>query len=234
MYQMLEQGSKDPPQKIISAHQPCYLPWLGYFNKIYNSDVFVILDDVQFEKGSYTNRVQIKGQNGAQWLTIPIKQKMGQRIRYVEIAEPGWYNKHRKIINQEYKKPANWTSPCTLLSTACKWSIEWVLDKLDMRLDNVHIQSHWVDIETHRQELIIDLCKSWQCDTFLFGAKGHDYVNVDYFKDNGITPIFQDFKCIPYPQQWGGDFIPGLSVIDALFNVGPERTLELIKGGFNV
>ena len=88
---------------IVSIHQPHYMPWGGYFNKIYNSDVFVLLDTVQFEKNGWQNRNKIKTNQGEQWLTVPVKHKLGQKIYDVEISGSKWIKKHIKTIEQNYK-----------------------------------------------------------------------------------------------------------------------------------
>ena len=92
---------------IISAHQPAYLPWCGYFQRISMSDVFVILDEVQFEKNSFTNRNQIKTSNGVFWLTVPVRLKghLSSNIKQIEISDNGqWAKKHWKTIKQNYLK----------------------------------------------------------------------------------------------------------------------------------
>src|SRR5580704_11293436 len=92
---------------MLSAHQPAYLPWLGYFHKIAQADVFVYLDSVQYEKNSYINRNQIKTPQGASWLTIPVKTKghMGGSLRTTNIddSQP-WRSKHLKSIEMNYRK----------------------------------------------------------------------------------------------------------------------------------
>ena len=89
----------------VSIHQPAYLPWLGYFDRIAKSDLFIYLDNVQFEKNSYTNRNIIKGPNGPQWLTIPIKQKghLNRKLYEIEIAtDIDWRSKHLKSITNAW------------------------------------------------------------------------------------------------------------------------------------
>ena len=91
----------------ISAHQPAYLPWGGFIERISLSDVFIILDDVQFEKNSFTNRNQIKTSNGPTWLTVPVSLKghTSSSIKDIEIANnKPWHKKHWKTIQQNYKK----------------------------------------------------------------------------------------------------------------------------------
>lgn len=223
---------------ILSAMQPCYLPWLGFFNKIVNSDLFVLLDDVQFEKGSYINRVQIKTAQGPHWLTIPVgSDSYRKKIREVCASDATWGYKHAINTHDAYHRAAYYHEPKSVSQQIDLFTILMGNYAECQRIFQWHtpvVLNSWIDLGGEKQDLIINLCKHYNADAFLFGAKGRDYVDVDYFKSQGIEPLFQDFKCIEYPQQWGGDFIPGLSVIDALFNVGPEKTLDLIKGGYSV
>ena len=222
---------------ILSAHQPCYLPWMGYFSKIVNSDIFVILDNVNFEKGSYINRTKIKTAQGEHWLTIPVwHDSYKKKIRDVFESDGAWRTKHGQTIEHNYKRSEyyeKWLSVCSLSD-----NVSFVVcDLLDQLVKLLDIKTHaWIqpDVTGTKQDLIINLCKHYNADAFLFGCKGMDYVDVHYFEAHGITPLFQDFTCIEYPQQWGGPFVPGLSIIDALFNVGPEKTLDLIKGGYEI
>jgi len=228
---------------ILSAHQPCYLPWLGYFNKMHLADTFVILDDVQYEKNSYINRVQIKTPQGARWLTVPVKTKghTGKTIREMETV-PGNWNKHWKTIQQNYRKTEwfmkgvgnRYLWETSLSSAIIDFAIAsmFLAGDLCLKVDNLHPQST-LGITGTKQDLIINLCKHFNADTFLFGAQGRGYVEVEKFRAEGITCLFQDFSSFEYKQMYG-DFIPGLSVIDALFNVGPTKTKELICSGFSL
>ena len=223
---------------ILSATQPCYLPWMGLYNKLINCDVMVFLDDVQFEKGSYTNRTKIKTRKGEKWLTIPLKTKgyKDKTIRQMEQVEDDHGYQHAMDIFNNYRYAPYFRKPNVVLN----WDFMSVLMHnittpcVDLGIRTPITSQSYIGIKGTKQDLIINLCKHYNADAFLFGAKGRDYVDVEYFKSQGIEPMFQDFECIEYPQQWGGGFVPGLSVVDALFNCGPEKTLDLIKGGYSV
>jgi len=88
---------------IVAIHQPQYLPWLGYFDKMNRADAFVLLDTVQFKKNEFQNRNQIKGPGGPQWLTVPVLQKLGQDIKDVRInTTVTWRKKHLAALNSCY------------------------------------------------------------------------------------------------------------------------------------
>ncbi len=242
---------------VLSAHQLCYLPWQGFWSKVVNSNIFCILDNVQFGKGSYINRTKIKTAQGEHWLTIPLREGANKlTIRDVKISqdEPPqlsdaytqwkrnhWTWKHFDTIRHNYKRSeyfrmvddwidmsVNWPGDLSFLSGSIKTLGSFV------GVDYLIAKQSDIGVTGHKQDLILNLCRHFKADAFLFGMHGRDYVDVDYFSDAGIQCIFQDFKCIEYPQQWGGPFIPGLSIIDALFNVGPEKTMDLIKGGYEL
>src|SRR5262245_59727696 len=91
---------------IVSAHQPGYIPWLGYFHKILLADKFVIMDDVQFEKNSFTNRNKVLANGAPVFLTIPVATKdyVNKQVREIEIADTRWKIKHLRTIEQSYKR----------------------------------------------------------------------------------------------------------------------------------
>jgi hypothetical protein len=101
-------------------------------------------------------------------------------------------------------------------------------DKICRKVRMVWLQSE-LGIVGEKQELVVNLCKYFKADAFLFGRNGRDYVDEEYFKAQGIEPLYQDYQ-YPVYKQWGDVFISGLSVIDMLFNVGIDGTRKLICG----
>ena len=90
---------------IAAIHQPQYLPWLGYFHKILSSDVFILLDNVQFKKNDWQNRNKIKTPQGGQWLTVPVLHDFGQKITEVRINNKmSWRSGHLKSLQMNYAK----------------------------------------------------------------------------------------------------------------------------------
>ncbi len=90
---------------IVSVHQPQYLPWLGYFDKIERSDIFVFLDNVQFKKNEWQNRNKIKTSEGWQWLSVPVIHKFMQKISEVKINNTVWWGKkHLNALVTNYSK----------------------------------------------------------------------------------------------------------------------------------
>lgn len=224
---------------ILSAHQPAYLPWLGYFHKIAISDAFVILDEVQFEKNSFTNRNKIRTTHGAIWLTVPVLMTghLKKTISQIEINnETPWRKKHWKSLYFNYKKAPyfdkyadffedfykkDWIRLCD----AAEYTLSFFIKELEIKTV-FHKQSD-LRVESTKQQLVLDLCKKLKSDTFVFGALGKNYADISMFKNNDVKAYFQNYKHPVYPQLQK-NFISYLSIIDLLFNVGKARILDII------
>jgi len=89
---------------IVAIHQPQYLPWLPWFAKAAASDVFVYLDNVQYQKNGVQNRNQIKSADGPLWLTVPVRASLDTEIRSIPIDGNHWQTKHQKTLLHNYAK----------------------------------------------------------------------------------------------------------------------------------
>jgi hypothetical protein len=225
---------------IATAHQPAYLPWLGYFHKISLSDEFVLLDSVQFEKNSFTNRNKIKVSNGEAWLTIPVEMKghINRNINEMVIDEKfDWRKKHWNSLLMNYKKSPYFSiysdffesyyknTTTSNLSEFIKTSTIFFLKELDITPKYTELST--LELKSKKQELIVDICKNTKSDLFVFGSQGKDYADLDYFKKNNISCYFQDYKHPNYDQLWN-EFKPFMSIVDCLFNNGSKKTKEII------
>ncbi len=215
---------------IVSIHQPNFMPYLGFFDKIANSDVLVILDDSQFQKNVFLNRNKIKTANGVQWLTIPVRRSIHQKINYVPISnEQDWQKTHIKTIELAYKKAKNfdrvfneikeiyyrqeWTKMIDLNMAIIYYIIQ------GMKMENKKIVfSSELQASGKGSELLLNIVKKVGGDKYLSGPLGKDYLDEDLFSKNGIEVIYQSFEHPIYTQCWG-DFAPNMSAIDYLFNV---------------
>lgn len=224
---------------IVTGHQPAYLPWLGLFHKIALSDIYVLLDEVQFEKNSFINRNKIKTPNGPQLLTVPLS-KSGYRDKPVKDLEinntDNWGKNHLERISQNYKKAPFFDGYADFFESVYnqKWTnlIDLVIYMLEFFLKELKINTRVIkQSELHtlgkKQDLVLEMCKKLNADIFVFGALGRDYADENVFRNNGIKIYFQDYIHPSYPQQWG-EFVPYMSIIDLLFNVGPEKASTLI------
>jgi hypothetical protein len=214
---------------IVSIHQPAYLPWLGYFDKIIKSDIFVYLDTVQLEKNSYSYRNKIKTPQGSTWLTVPLKMKghTGSTIKNIAIDNSQqWKKKHLKNIFFNYKKSPFFDDLYTKIELLYKDDFDLFSDlsyhHLLFWLDELNIKTKIIkssdlDISSKKSELILDLCQNFKADKYISGALGRDYLDEDIFKENGVVVEYQDYQHPAY-QQLNGDFLPYMGIIDFWMN----------------
>lgn len=214
---------------ILSAHQPAYLPWLGLFDKIRRSDVFVYLDAVQFEKNSFTNRNRIKTPRGPLWLTVPVKLKghTTSTLRDTLIDDTrNWRAKHLRSISQNYGQAPFFTTRYPRLEALYAASFDRLSD-----LCFAHLQFWLSEIGTERRivrqselpdmgaksDLVLNLCRHFRADRYLSGALGRGYLDLGAFRASGIEVEFQDYRHPVYPQLQG-DFLPNLAIVDLWMN----------------
>jgi len=224
----------------ISAHQPAYLPWGGYIERISLSDIFIILDDVQFEKNSFTNRNQIKTSNGLAWLTVPVNLKghISNSIKDIEVVNnQPWSKKHWKTIQQNYQKSPffndhedfladTYSKNWTLLNELNSHLLSYFLNFLDINTEIIYLSS--LEVVGKKQDLIVNLCNYFSASDFIFGALGKDYVEEDKFLDSNIKAHFHEYEDLVYKQLWG-DYIPNLSILDMIMNVEPSELKEFYR-----
>ncbi len=226
---------------LISIRQPGYLPFLGFFKKIESSDVFVFLDDVQFEKNDWDNRNKIKTIDGSAWLTIPVFHKFGTKLNEIKIDNTQeWNKKHRKTIETNYQKSEYfskyWEDIELILSK--KWEklidlnfefITYFMKKLEITTPTV--KSSELKIEKIGSDRLLEICKKLNSDTYLSGELGINYLDEDIFSKNNVDIIYEKFIHPTYKQDHG-EFLPNMSIIDILFNEG-ENAAKILKESKN-
>jgi hypothetical protein len=225
----------------IGILQPGYLPWLGFFEQIYKSDVFVVYDDVQYDKEGWRNRNRIKTANGIQWLTVPVYVKLSDCPLIMDVKidnKSDWRKKHLNSIKMSYSKAPFFKDYINIFEEAytAQWDLIVDIDmffilKLAACLgmeDKKIVRSSTLGISGDRDNRLISICKELGADTFYEGAAGKNYIDVDYFARNGVKVEFQEYTHPVYKQLYG-DFVPYLSVIDLLFNHGQESMDILVN-----
>tara|TARA_R110001583_G_scaffold18703_6_gene74139 strand:+ start:2490 stop:3197 length:708 start_codon:yes stop_codon:yes gene_type:complete len=233
---------------IVSIHQPNYLPWLGYFNKIARSDVFVIFDDVQFpvgKKGFFGNRNQIKTNSGQLWLTVPVLDRSKcKNFNEIEINYNGWNDKHVKNIENFYRKSEyfdvyykdiesllfqaeHYEDNFSKLSTEL---ITYFMNVLDINTKIMYSSEICKDVDLTGMDKIFYILEQLKADTYISsdGAGSRRYIKEEDFSDKNIKLIWQNFEHPTYKQMYG-DFISHLSIVDLLFNCG-DKSMEIING----
>lgn len=225
----------------VAIHQPQYLPWLGYFDKMDQVDCFVLLDDVQFKKNEWQNRNRIKTAAGWQWLTVPVLHYSSQRISDVKInptvswarkhiqalvsnyASAPFFDHHRPFFEDLYTR--EWDSLLELnLAT-----ISYLVEALAIRTKLVLASSLPLPAKVEATDRLVAICQALEADTYLSGAGGRGYLDLTRFDEAGIRILFQAFQTRPYPQQFGA-FIPDLSIVDLLFNCNGD-SLHVLRQG---
>lgn len=226
---------------IVGIHQPHYLPWLRYVHKIARSDVFVLLDDVQYSKNGWQNRNKIKGAQGWMYLTVPVKDAFGRLISDVGINnQERWREKHWNALRTNYARAPYFARYGDELGTvyAREWSMlgELALTMLDRLLsvlgvDTRIVRSSTLGIPGKGTERLVGICKALGATTYLTGDyAASNHLEVELFERAGIEVRLQAWRCPSYPQQHQqAGFIPDLSIVDLLFNAGPE-SLRLLTG----
>lgn len=231
---------------IVSIHQPHFLPWLGYFNKVLNSDTFVWLHNVQFRKNYFQNRTKIKNSDTDQelWLTIPVKASLADNIDQVKVADARWANKAVKTIEQYYRKAPYFKQYFSMITD--HFAASDLLDEInyrtfkvllrELRYEGNVVRMDELKIDTlDPNQRLIEICKKLNSNHYIAGKGGKNYLNNEQWANEGIKVSWQSFnsEALQYPQL-GKIFVPSLSVIDCLFNNGPDKTRELIVNAWRV
>jgi hypothetical protein len=225
---------------VLAAHQPQFAPWLGFFDKLDRADVFVLLDNVQYKKNEWQNRNRIKGAAGPQWLTVPVSGRFGQEIRELDIAaRENWQARHLKTLHTCYRRAPHFTDTLSLYERIAHRPWEKLADlnvqllrdlvaQLNLETEIV-LASELEPLPEHRDERLIELCRRYEARSYLAGAGGRAYMELERYQAAGLNVVFQDYQHPAYPQLFG-EFTPNLSVLDLLFNCGPA-SIEIIRGG---
>jgi hypothetical protein len=229
-------------EKVVSVaiHQPNFLPWLGYFHKIINSDIFIVLDDVQIQKksGSWTNRVQIIIDGMPRWLSAPIGRKSGatQTVNQTKFADLSWFLKCHRTIDMAYNKAPHhkkimnlidelFDSPSINVAQFNEKCTYLILQFLELKTPRM-IHSSTLNVIGSGTDRLINLINTVGGSQYLCGGGSESYLEPEKFLKASIQLSMQNFKSHEYPQLKTEYFIPGLSIIDVLMMIGPKLTVE--------
>jgi WbqC-like protein family len=216
---------------LVAIHQPEHLPWLGFFEKALRADVFVLLDGVQFSKGDFQNRNRVKGRGGAQWLTVPVAHRFGQRIDDTQVSGDVWREKHWKTLVACYARAAHFEAfagqfeefyarPWTKLSELNAAAIRLLSSAFGLEKEFVFSSS--LGASGQKSELVLNICKAVGASRYYSGKVGSTYLDADAFRRAGVEVVVQDFEHPVYEQLFMKEcgFVPNLSAVDLLFNRG--------------
>lgn len=227
---------------IVTIHQPEHLPWLGFFDKIRQADIWVVLDHVQYRKCYFQNRNRIRGDRGPVWLTVPvlIKGRHLQALNDVTVdneGSPRWRQKclnrlvhcyrhapffadHGGFFADLYER--RWPSLVELNEEIIRYLL--IAFGIEVRT----VRSSQLKAAGARSDLNLGICKQLGADIYLSGVSGREYLDLSRFEADGIEVRFQEFHH-PVYRQMHEPFVPCLSAIDLLFTYGPS-SLDVIRG----
>lgn len=218
----------------VSIQQPEHIPWAGFFHKMDVCDVTVYFDTVQFKKRYFENRNRIRTRSGWQWLTVPVKTRgrFTQRIADVTLCEDApWRRKYLAALRHNYSHAPYFNEIFP--------AVRDILDKRQTLLTELNIDliecvraylgiggrtvraSRLPAFSTSSTSLLLDLCRHLGATEYVCGMSGPDYMDMDLFKNAGIRVRTLRYAVPEYPQAFSG-FEAGMSILDAMFNLGPE------------
>jgi hypothetical protein len=225
-----------------AVHQPMYLPYPGFFHKLSMADVFIIMDDVQYDK-RFTNRNRILVPQGPLWISVPInKDDKFHENRFIRINNSiEWRADHLKKIRNSYTNAPFFHLYKGKLEEV--YGRDWgLLFELDLEL--VKAAAGWLGInvkivkESELQvggtstDRLINACKAVGADTYVSGIGGKNYMDEASFTKSGLRVVYQDYHPAPYSQRFTKTFVPDLSIVDLLANMGPD-SMKVISGADN-
>jgi len=235
---------------VLVAHQPQFLPWLGFVSKAAMGDIYLIHDIDQFKKETFENRnrIRVHQDPGWEWVTIPVKDKNSiKMMQEVEIIQGNWKKKYSKTFKYSYSQSpyfGNYYEDIMKLL----WKDEIFLHlfnkeiiKYAFKQFNINVPLFYssdlvkngFDIDGKGTDFLIKICKVFNAKTFIAGQMGKEYIDFDRFKYEGIQLIFQVFNHPQYTQIHG-EFIPYMSFIDLLFNHGDDSIDILGKSDYEL
>jgi hypothetical protein len=223
----------------IAIHQPNYLPYIGFFQKMVHADVFVLLDNVQYSKDSYTQRVKIRTRNGWMWLTIPIEKSNNfKKISQITLSNYNkWRLKHKLSIIANYSKTPFFdkefidryyelTTPD--LVDFNEFGILYLQKKFKIKTKILRATQLNLDNQLAQSDLLIAIVKELSGSTYISGSSGRKYLNEKKFYENDIQVQYFEPKIQGYTQRWPS-FQPFMSAIDLSFNIDDTICEKIVK-----
>jgi len=228
---------------IVAIHQPEYLPWLGFFKKMMNVELFVFLDDVQFRKKGWQNRNRIRINDGTTLLSIPVHTHSYPKINEVTIDnEKNWSIRHKKSILYNYARAPYFDEIKDFIESIFEKKFQYLVDLnteiIKFIMNELEIKSKIVfsselEISKKGSGRVLDICKAVGADHYITGTFwAESNLRVEEFKKSNIDVEFQKFQH-PIYKQIHGEFIPEMSIIDLLFNKGRKEAKKILQNSIS-
>lgn len=216
----------------VVISQPMYFPWIGILEQIRLCNTFVYYDDVQFSKGSFFNRVQVKTSTGMRWLTVPLRNfKLGQQINEVEIDyRTNWQRSHIDILRQAYVKAAYKAEMLKIvedvilqkyvsLAELSSASMLSLVSYFGLENGRTFINSSDLISSGSSTQRVIDICVRLKGTLYVTGHGARNYLKHEAFEAEGIKVNYIDYGLNSYNQQHG-PFSPHVTSLDLIANCG--------------
>jgi len=222
--------------KKIAILQSNYIPWKGYFDLINSVDEFVIYDTAQYTKHDWRNRNRIKTAQGVSWLTIPVvaKGKSNQRIDEATVVDQRWRKKHWAAISQSYSKCQYFEKFNERFKEIILDESEWRLSKINYSLIRlicevlgISTKIYWssdFELAHGKSERLIEICRDLGAEVYLSGPAAKGYLDEPQFNKEGISVEWMNYADYPEYNQLHGEFEHGVTILDLIFNEGPNAT----------
>ena len=216
----------------VVISQPMYLPWAGFLAHLSLADVLIWLDDAQFSKGSFTNRVQIPKGDGVGWLSIPLVKSAGpQLICDLKPAQEDWLDRHRSSLRNCYSKSQGYEDVTAVLDAsgraetlagAIVAGAEHLMSAVGVPLPKTILHSSQMDVQGTGSKRVLDLVKSVQGTTYITGLGARHYLEHMAFDVSGVSVEYMDYDVRPWPQETQ-EFTPYISSLDLVAHVWLRR-----------
>jgi len=222
--------------KKVAILQSNYVPWKGYFDLINSVDEFVIYDTAQYTKNDWRNRNKIKTGQGISWLTVPVaaKGKSDQKIDEAVVSDQRWRKKHWSAISQSYSK-------CKFFNDYKHYFEKIFLEGLENKLSDINFRFmklineilgvttkiHWssdFELSIGKTDRLVNICCDLNAKIYLSGPSAKDYLDENLFEQEGMGVEWMDYSGYPEYEQQHGPFEHGVTVLDLIFNEGPNST----------
>lgn len=229
---------------LVAIHQPNFMPWLGYFDKLARADIFVLLDNVAVQKtgGAYTNRVEIAPHGRRQWLTVPLARnaELRQSIDAARIVETGpWRRKMCATLEQGYARAPAFAEVMPQLRQILEHAEDRLADFNIHGLQRIAAllgldiakmrRASALQVDGSATDRLIAIVRAVGGTAYLSGGGAGGYQEDEKFARAGVELRYQNFQHPTYPQRGASGFVAGLSVIDALMNCGAAGTRDLLS-----
>ncbi|MBS0172972.1 MAG: WbqC family protein [Nitrospira sp.] len=219
--------------KSVVVLQSNYVPWKGYFDLIHDADQFIFYDDLQYTKRDWRSRNKIKAAGGSEWITIPAGSDTNRLICEVELKDATWQQKHWKTVAQNYRSCPHFeryrhffedfylARPWSNLSEMNQYLIRSVSEEF-LGIRTEFRDSREFSLSGQKQERLLEAVIKAGAERYISGPAAKSYIQPERFSEAGIDLVWKDYSGYPeYPQRFP-PFEHGVSILDLLFNVGPD------------